>query len=425
MEDRVARRRWVASSGPVFAVVIAVLAMMPAVAAAQSAASNEVTFTKDVAPILYDACVVCHRAGEMGPMALTTYGEVRPWARSIKERVAARVMPPWHIDKNIGIQEFKDDRSLTDEQIATIVTWVDTGAPMGDPADLPQMPEFPNWSEWQIGEPDLVVRYPDYLVPAEGPDIFGSLYAPFDLEEDRYISAIQTRPVDRSSRRVVHHALSYAVDQDYDDLTNDGTQDQGVFLVEYASGKGAEQYPEDSGKLLPADKKARVSYHLHSIGEDVQAGIELGIVFHPKGTVPEHVRWSKQLARHNTDLDIPAGMVVRQDGYERLNMAARLTAFQPHMHILGKVSVFGVDLSDHADHERGRQLRELRLQLAPRLQLRGRRGAVGARGHDPAHHQLARQHGKPTGSTRIRRTGPGTAAARSTRWASRGSAGTT
>ena len=126
------------------------------------------------------------------------------------------------------------------------------------------------------------------------------------------------------------------MDQDYDDLTNDGTQDQGVFLVEYASGKGAEQYPEDSGKLLPADKKARVSYHLHSIGEDVQAGIELGIVFHPKGTVPEHVRWSKQLARHNTDLDIPAGMVVRQDGYERLNMAARLTAFQPHMHILGK-----------------------------------------------------------------------------------------
>ena len=336
MEDRVARRRWVASSGTVCAVVIAVLAMMPAVAAAQSAASNEVTFTKDVAPILYDACVVCHRAGEMGPMALTTYGEVRPWARSIKERVAARVMPPWHIDKDIGIQEFKDDRSLTDEQIATIVTWVDTGAPMGDPADLPQMPEFPNWSEWQIGDPDLVVRYPDYLVPAEGPDIFGSLYAPFDLEEDRYISAIQTRPVDRSSRQVVHHALSYAVDQDYDDLTNDGTQDQGVFLVEYASGKGAEQYPGDSGKLLPADKKARVSYHLHSIGEDVQAGIELGIVFHPKGTNPEHVRWSKQLARHNTDLDIPAGMVVRQDGYERLNMAARLTAFQPHMHILGK-----------------------------------------------------------------------------------------
>ena len=91
------------------------------------------------------------------------------------------------------------------------------------------------------------------------------------------------------------------MDPDYDDLTNDGTQDQGVFLVEYASGKGAEIYPEDSGKLLPADMKARASYHLHSIGEPVEAGIELGIVFHPKDVVPQYIRWSKQLARHNTD----------------------------------------------------------------------------------------------------------------------------
>ncbi len=87
-------------------------------------------------------------------------------------------MPPWHIDKNIGIQAFKEDISLADQQIATIAAWVDAGAPMGDPADLPEMPEFPDWSEWQIGEPDLVVRYPDYLVPAEGPDVFGSLYTP-------------------------------------------------------------------------------------------------------------------------------------------------------------------------------------------------------------------------------------------------------
>ena len=318
----------------VFAVGIATLALMltPAVAAAQS----DVTFSKDVAPILYDSCVTCHRTGEMAPMALTTYAEVRPWARSIKNRVVAREMPPWHIDRNIGIQEFKDDISLTDDQIATIATWVDSGAPRGDPADMPPMPEFPDRSAWQIGEPDLVVRYPVYTVPAEGPDLFGSLYAQFDLEESRYIKAIQTRPVDSRSRQVVHHALSYAVDQDYDDLTNDGTQDQGLFLVEYASGKGAEIYPEDSGVLLPANRKARVSYHLHSIGEEVQAGLELGIVFHPEGVVPEHVRWSKQLARHNTDLDIPGGAVIRQDGYERLNMAAKLTAFQPHMHIRGK-----------------------------------------------------------------------------------------
>ena len=313
-----------------FAVVIAVLALvgMPAVAAAQ-------TYTEDVAPIMYNSCVNCHRAGEMAPMALTTYAEVRPWARAIKDRTASREMPPWHLDKNIGIQEYKDDISLTDQQIATIGRWVDAGAPQGDPALMPEMPQFPDAASWEIGEPDLIVRYPDYLVPAEGPDLFGSLYAPIPVEEDRYLSAIQTRPADARSRQVVHHALSYAVDQDYDDLNDDGTQDQGTFLVEYASGKGAEQYPPGTGKLVAADKKARVSYHLHSVGEDVQAGIELGMKFYPKGTMPEHVRWSKQLARHNTDLDIPAGEIVRQDGYERLNSAAKLTAFQPHMHILG------------------------------------------------------------------------------------------
>jgi len=164
------------------AAAIVAVATMPGAAAAQSGAAHDFTFTRDIAPILYDSCVVCHRAGEMAPMALTTYAEVRPWARSIRNRVVAREMPPWHIDKNIGIQDFKEDISLKDEQIAAIAAWVDAGAPMGDPADLPEMPEFPDWSEWQIGEPDLVVRYPDYLVPAEGPDLFGSLYAPFGLE---------------------------------------------------------------------------------------------------------------------------------------------------------------------------------------------------------------------------------------------------
>ena len=100
---------------------------------------------------------------------------------------------------------FKDDISLSDEQIATIATWVDHGAPLGDPADMPQRPQFPNWSAWQIGEPDLVVRYPHYLAPAEGPDVFGALYAQFGLETDRYSKAIQTRPVDGRSRQADDH----------------------------------------------------------------------------------------------------------------------------------------------------------------------------------------------------------------------------
>ena len=117
-------------------------------------------------------------------MSLITYEDVRPWARSIKNRVQSREMPPWHLDRRIGIQEFKNDPSLTDAEIATIVQWVDTGAKRGNPADMPPARQFGDADEWQIGIPDLIVRYPTYVVPAEGPDLYGNLYAPIDLEED-------------------------------------------------------------------------------------------------------------------------------------------------------------------------------------------------------------------------------------------------
>ena len=310
------------------------------VAAAQqpAAGGRDVTFTKDVAPILQRSCVHCHRAGEMAPMSLMTYEDARPWARSIKTRVSAREMPPWHIDRHIGIQQFKDDPSLSDEEIATIVKWVDSGAPRGDMADMPPPRQFGDATAWNIGKPDIIVKYPAYVVPAAGPDLFGNLYAEIPITEDRYIKAVQTRPVGIGSRKVVHHALSYAVDDPSVQGTGDDSVgvDGGQFLVEYASGKNGELYPDDSGVLLQAGKKAMVSYHLHSIGEETKAEIELGIVLYPKGYVPKHVRWSKQLAQPTTDLDIPSGTVARVDGYTFLHKAARITAFQPHMHIRGK-----------------------------------------------------------------------------------------
>ena len=134
-----------------------------------------VTFTKDVAPILQRSCVTCHRPGQSAPMSLLTYEDARPWARSIKTRVAAREMPPWHIDRNVGIQEFKNDLSLPDEDIATIVAWVDGGAPRGNPADMPPQRQFADGAEWAIGKPDLVVRFPAYHVPAAGPDLFPTI----------------------------------------------------------------------------------------------------------------------------------------------------------------------------------------------------------------------------------------------------------
>ncbi len=309
--------------------------LLPGTSVAQPADPQGPTFAKDIAPILYESCVTCHRPGQIAPMSLINYQEARPWARSIKNKVESRAMPPWHLDRRIGIQEFKNDPSLTDAQIATIVRWVDNGAPQGDPANTPTPPEFAPADAWQIGEPDVVVRFPDYTVPAAGPDIFGNMFAEFGLEEDRYITSIQTRPVGDRSRQVVHHALSYAVEQNEQGESMGG----GIFLVEYASGKQAEIYPPDSGLLLPGGTEARLSYHLHSIGEEVDAKVELGINFLPTGTEPEHIRYSKQLGGSQGQvigvLDIPAGEVSRSDGYTRFNKAARITMFQPHMHMLG------------------------------------------------------------------------------------------
>ncbi len=313
---------------------IAAPAALPAPGSAQPTAGDAtVTFAKDIVPIFQRSCQVCHRQGEMAPMSLVTYEDVRPWARSIRSRVVSREMPPWHIDRNIGIQQFEDDPSLSDAEIAMVAAWVDNGAPRGDPADMPPPRVFPDAAAWQIGEPDLIVKYPTIPVPAEGPDMFGSVYSPLEIEEDRYIKAIQHRPVGEGSQRVVHHALSFVVDLDEQTQMPSAS---GHFLVEYAAGKGAEVYPEGIGVLLQAGKKLKLDYHLHPVGEQIDAVVELGIVLFPEGEQPEHIRWSKQLGRHSADLDIPAGELVRQDGYTMFQKAARILAFQPHMHTLGK-----------------------------------------------------------------------------------------
>lgn len=312
--------------------VMMALIAMPTLASAQSA-NRPVTFTKDVAPIFQKKCLECHRPGAMAPMSLVTYQDARPWARSIKTKVASRDMPPFHVDRTVGIQKFKNDPSLTDAEIATVVKWVDAGAPMGNPSDMPPTPQFKDPNAWQIGQPDIVVKFPKYLVPAESPDLYGDLFADIPIDSDRYIKAIQTRSATAESHKVVHHALSYTVSPDsiQGDMSNEG----GQFLVEYASGKNAEVYPEGSGVLLKSGDKARVSYHTHSYGEDTNMEIELGMVLYPKGYVPPKVRWSKQLAQPSAPLDIPPGQIARSDGYVFMHKPAKIIAFQPHLHLLG------------------------------------------------------------------------------------------
>jgi hypothetical protein len=300
-------------------------------------AQSAVTFAKDVAPILQKSCQNCHRPGQMAPMSLLTYQDVRPWARSIKQRVVDRQMPPWGIDPHVGIQRFKNDPSLRDDEIETIVKWVDAGAPMGNPADLPKPREFDDSDRWHIGQPDLIVTSPPHKVPAEAADWWGSYVVATGLTEDRYIKAIEAKP---GKTAVVHHLLTYAVEGDEsaaDSTGDDSSTESGDFLNEFAVGKNGDIFPEGSGRLLKAGSKIRFDFHYHSVGQDITDQSQLGIVLYPRGYVPKRILYSKQLGQPTEPLDIPGGSsFVRSDGYTRFHKAGRITAFQPHMHTRGR-----------------------------------------------------------------------------------------
>src|SRR5436309_8871163 len=135
------------------------LGIVGAAIAANAAAPANPTFTKDVLPIFQKSCQACHRPGQMAPFSLVAYEDARPWARSIKQKVETRYMPPWHLDRTVG--EYSPDPSLSDEQIAIISRWVDNGAPKGDPKDAPPAVKWPADNTWQFGEePDLIVNAP-------------------------------------------------------------------------------------------------------------------------------------------------------------------------------------------------------------------------------------------------------------------------
>ncbi|MCY4660193.1 MAG: hypothetical protein OXF93_10340 [Acidobacteria bacterium] len=303
----------------------AALLLAPGTAAAQP---DDPTFTRDVAPILQRSCQTCHREGAIAPMSLLTYEETRPWARSIREKVETRSMPPWYIDKNIGVQGFKYDRSLSDAEIETIVDWVDAGAPRGNPADMPPAAEFADRDIWHTGEPDWIVPIPEpFVVPAEGANWWGDLFSESGLTEDRWIKAVETKP-SAEGFPVVHHAVTR--------LQESIDSDEGDFLNEYAQGKNGDVFPEGTGRLVKAGSIIRFNMHYASIGEERTDRTSVGLTFYPKGEEPEHELFSRGLGQ-NYDLDIPPGEDdVRHDSYHRFDANVRLTGFQPHLHNRGK-----------------------------------------------------------------------------------------
>jgi hypothetical protein len=324
--------------------------------AVPAAAAETPTFSKDVAPILQAKCQSCHQPNSIAPMSLITFQEARPWARSIKERVSTRQMPPWHIDKSVGVQSFKNDMSLSDEQIDTIVRWVDGGAPQGDPKDMPPAKPPVTTNEWQgqrdgFGPPDLVVKSSEYKMPAKHQDVWYRPMSDIPITEPRWIRMVEIRPTSLSARKTLHHSVAYHVlSPDNVQSINTGiapgpssvSADDAVnrrpMIMEWAIGKGYDRYRDDTGKLIMPGEKISWDQHIHAVGEEIATGSELGIWFYPKGQEPKKRSYLVGFTGIDRTkmLDIPPNSIARTDGFTVLKENTMITNFQPHFHLRGK-----------------------------------------------------------------------------------------
>jgi mono/diheme cytochrome c family protein len=330
----------------VFLVAMGLAARTGVQAAPGDTAPAQPTFTKDIAPILQRSCQNCHRSDGVAPMSLVTYEEVRPYARAIKQRTSIGphrgVMPPWYIEKNVGIQQYKNDPSLSDAEIATIGRWADNGAPQGNPADMPPPRNFGSLNTWAIGTPDLVVSTKEILVKANAPDWWGEIEAvPTELTEDRYVAALQVREVnDVPSKepggrttvggRYVFHHMIWATDQGGGGGTNTPWPVHEV-------GRGADFFPPEGGRLLKAGERiVSNSVHLHSNGRDTRAHLEIGFTFHPKGYQPTLKPSLSRGLGNGVDISIRPNEANQQlHAYTVLQEHTKVTSFEPHLHAPG------------------------------------------------------------------------------------------
>ena len=256
----------------VVAAVVVLVGAAPAVGHA-AGVPDKPTFTRDIAPIFQEKCEACHRTDSIAPMSLVTYEESRPWARSIKARVEQRQMPPWHIDKTVGIQDFKNDRSLSEDQIATISRWVDQGAPKGDTKDMPVAKVWPNEQGWNFAEmfgqkePDLVVRATPWTQKAGQNDVWWKPIVETGLTEPRWVRAIEVRPGSVKGRKITHHVVARLQQEETDPLlaninANDPDANQPGTFMEWAVGKQGEMMRPNSGKLMLPGVEDRVRHPL-------------------------------------------------------------------------------------------------------------------------------------------------------------------
>lgn len=357
---------------PLLALWLSTLALVAATSA--NSGKSEVTFSKNLAPIFYDTCVSCHQPGGLAPMSLLTYKDARPWAKAIKEKVAARAMPPWHADPQFG--HFSNDRRLSQKAIETIIAWVDQGAKEGDPKDLPPQPEMAEG--WHIGKPDVVLSMQqEHTIAATGPDDYLYFTIPTNFTEDKWVQASEIRP---GNRKVVHHVTAFTVPKEVVARAISGRRDRarstGYFVTEgtlrrvkmdapiaddgcaaaekgeavanrrdseaglgsilagYAPGKDWEVWPQGTATRIPAGSVIVFQTHYSkTTGKEEKDRTSIGLIFAKQP--PDKIATTRGIS--NVLFSIPPGAESHQvTSCWTVPRDIQLIAYMPHMHLRGK-----------------------------------------------------------------------------------------
>jgi hypothetical protein len=316
------------------------------IAAMAAPNKKEVTFHKDVMPILQKHCQECHRPGEIAPMPLLDYKQARPWAKSMKEQVAKGTMPPWPADPHYG--KFANDRSLSKDEIDTIVAWADSGAKEGNPKDAPAPRQFTDG--WNIPKPDMIVEMPQPVeIPEKGEIEYTYVVVPTNFTEDRWVQMVEVRP---GNRRVVHHAVVYIREPGgkwmseakpgvpyVPKLTSAGarfTNTAGAgndVLTVYTPGMVPDQWQAGMGKQIKAGSDLILQMHYTANGKAAKDQTRIGLVFLKEPPTKRVITF----AAINNMFKIPAG-----DPNYTVKAAAPITnsgtllSFFPHLHLRGK-----------------------------------------------------------------------------------------
>ena len=303
--------------------LIGSLLILPTINANEPKANStakEVTFNKDIAPIFFKSCAECHRAGEIAPFSVMSFKDVRPWAKSIKEQIVSKAMPPWHADPNHG--EWINDRRLSPADIDKIVAWVDGGVKEGAAKDLPPAPKFE--AGWNIGKPDETFSIPEQKIPAEGVIPYQYIKVPTNFAEDRWVTAAELRS---TGREAMHHVIVFIQDP------KSPTRTDGNLLAGFAPGEQPAKFPEGFAKKVPAGATLYFQLHYTPSGKPLTDVTTIGLKYAKEA--PKHQVLTRPVL--NTGFVIPAGANNHEvKSFYTFAEDTHVTSFMPHMHLRGK-----------------------------------------------------------------------------------------